>query len=160
MTHTLPERARSLISRLKLEAHPEGGWFRERYRAEVTSEGERAASTAIYFLLTEGSSSKLHRIDADEGWHHYEGDPIRVHMLEGDEHSSFDLGPLAEGQEPQGLVPAGRWFGAELLPGAHGYALVGCTVAPAFEFSSFELANRGALLSRYPEHSELIRRLT
>ena len=160
MRHDIPERARSLIDQLQLIAHPEGGWYRERYRAPVSSADERAASTSIYFLLTEGERSKLHRIDADEGWHHYEGDPVRVHSIDRGQHRWFDVGPLLEGREPQGFVSAGLWFGAELLLGANGYALVGCTVAPAFDFRSFELASQAELLRAYPQHEPLIRRLT
>lgn len=114
----------------------------------------------IYFLLSSQDRSRFHRIDADEGWHHYEGDPVRVHILDRGEHRWLDIGPLHEEIKPQGVVPAGVWFGAEVLAGAHGYALVGCTVAPAFEFSRFELAERGALLSEAPEHSVIIERLT
>ena len=156
----IPLRAQELIDRLGLLSHPEGGYYRETYRGETVAGCDRGTSTMIYFLLTSDDKSHFHRIDADEGWHHYEGDPIRVHVLDQGEHRWVDVGRLDEELRPQALVPAGLWFGAEVLVGSHGYALVGCTVAPAFEFSRFELAERERLLEVYPSHRDLIERLT
>jgi len=158
-----PEIAR-LIGELKLQPHPEGGYFRETYRAAAVDAAGRSASTMIYFLLTQGQVSRLHRIDADEGWHLYLGGPLRI--IELDERASGSppqvtvLGrDLAHGERPQHLVLAGRWFGAELVAGAP-YALVGCTVAPGFEFSRFELGRRETLEAAFPAAREVIRRLT
>lgn len=153
-----------LIRELGLTPHPEGGFFRETYRAEHCDAGGRSASTLIYFLLLRGQVSKLHRIDADEGWHLYLGGPLWVHELdEGAPDApptSTTLGTdVSRGERPQHVVRAGRWFGAELAPQAE-FALVGCSVAPAFEFSRFELAERATLRARFTGAAALIERLT
>ena len=158
--------SRELIRRLKLEPHPEGGYFRETYRASgnVVREGHhepRSASTAIYFLLCNGAHSAWHRIRSDEVWHFYAGDPVDVHVLDANgalvTHRLGDA-LMHEGTAFQAVVKAGDWFAAECHD-ASGAALVGCTVAPGFEFSEFELAGRGVLEARYPRHRELIARL-
>lgn len=158
--------SRELIRRLKLEPHPEGGYFRETYRANGNvvrqSEGElRSASTAIYFLLCDGAHSAWHRIRSDEVWHFYAGDPIDVHVL--DAHGALVTHRLGnalvhEDAAFQAIVKAGDWFAAE-CPDAKGAALVGCTVAPGFEFSEFELAAPGELEAQFPQHREVIARL-
>lgn len=162
--------AEEIIERLGLVAHPEGGFYRETYRAadEIAASGlparypgPRAASTAIYFLLPQGAFSALHRIRSDELWHFYIGSPLEVICLHPDgSRSDLRLGhDLARGELPQGVVPAGAWFGARLAgPGA--FALVGCTVAPGFDFADFELAERDALTALYPEHAGIIAQLT
>ncbi|MCB9795000.1 MAG: cupin domain-containing protein [Alphaproteobacteria bacterium] len=155
------------IERLGLRAHPEGGWYAEVYRAELgvtpaRRDGPvRAACTSIFFLLTEQNPSRLHRIRSDELWHFHAGGPVTVHQLCAEAgYEALTLGPDPRaGQALQGVVPAGRWFGATTAPGA-GYALVSCTVAPGFDFADFELAERGALLQRFPEHAALVRQLT
>lgn len=153
-----------LIRELRLEAHPEGGFFRETWRSSVVDARGRAAATLIYFLLPQGHVSRLHRIDADEGWHLYRGGPLEIYEL--DEAGPEDalrvttLGlDLGRGERPQHVVPAGRWFGAACAAGAD-YALVGCSVAPGFEFARFELGERAALEARFERHRDLIRRLT
>ena len=155
--------APSLIEKLHLIPHPEGGYYREMYRSKqyIHYEGQvRTASTAIYYLLCNQAISKFHRIDADEIWHAYYGSGIRVHILHNNTYSCLEIGQnLSAGQELQGVVPAGAWFGAELID-PDGYALVGCTVAPAFEFSKFELAQYDHLVKDYPMHQALIKRLT
>lgn len=153
-----------LVHDLGLLPHPEGGFYRETYRAATTVDGGRAAATMIYFLLPAGEVSRLHRIDADEGWHHYLGGTLEVYELDeanpGANAQVTRLGKdLSRGEVPQHLVPAGRWFGAAPAAGSP-YALVGCTVAPAFEFSRFELAARNALLARFPAAADAIVRLT
>nr|WP_194420166.1 cupin domain-containing protein [Aquisalinus flavus] len=134
-----------MIDHYALQPHPEGGWFAETYRADTTVDtpnGPRAASTAILFLLASGNVSHLHRIASDEIWHFYEGGPLLIHELrDGDVHITR-LSP----DHPQHVVPAGTWFGARPAPGAD-YALVGCTVAPGFDFADFELAEKGPLLA-------------
>ena len=156
MNQDVSKRAQSLIVRLGLLPHPEGGYYRETYRGDALKGSDRATSTMIYFLLTSGDRSRFHRIDADESWHHYEGDVIRIHVLDDGEHRAIDLGRFEGEVQPQAIVSAGHWFGAEVLSGPHGYALVGCTVAPGFEFGQFELAERKALLRDHPEHKALI----
>ncbi len=126
--------ADGLIDRLELRPHPEGGHFRETFRDENSG---RAHSTAIYFLLKAGEASRWHRIDAAEIWHFYRGAPLELKI--GKEIKI--LGPdIAEGQLPQLVVPPGEWQAARSLGD---YTLVGCTVAPGFEFSKFELAQDG-----------------
>ncbi|VXB20454.1 conserved hypothetical protein [Burkholderia sp. 8Y] len=161
-----PLDAQALITRLGLQPHPEGGYFRETYRASqrVTREGAnepRSASTAIYYLLCEGAHSAWHRIRSDEVWHFHAGDPLLVHVL--DAHgvlTTHKLGNmlLTEDAVFQAVVNAGDWFAAQ-CSAASGASLVGCTVAPGFEFSEFELANCDELKARYPQHRELIERL-
>jgi predicted cupin superfamily sugar epimerase len=154
----------SLSRELGLRPHPEGGYYRETYRATMRTQQGRAASTLIYFLLPAGQVSKLHRIDADESWHLYLGGPLEIYEL--DEQSPnaspcvTTLGTrLDRGERPQHVVPAGRWFGA--APGAGApYALVGCCVAPGFEFARFELAERAQLHAKFPTARELVTRLT
>jgi predicted cupin superfamily sugar epimerase len=155
--------AEELISKLALERHPEGGWYRQTYRAgdEVeTTRGVRASSTAIYYLLEAGEFSALHRIASDEVWHFYMGSPLRVEAIAPDGRvEEFVLGnDLAAGEVLQAWVPAGQWFGSSLVRG--GWALVGCTVAPGFEFGDFEIGKRDDLLAMFPGCAELVRRLT
>lgn len=156
--------ADELARRLGLAPHPEGGFYRETHRSSVmvdTPRGPRAASTAIYFLVTRGSFSALHRIASDEVWHHYAGAPLRVVCIDDDGARDDRLvGPdLAAGQSPQATVRAGVWFGAT-IEGDGEWALVGCTVAPGFDFADFELARRDAMTKRFPEHAAIIEALT
>lgn len=152
-----------LIAAYKLIPHPEGGYFAESYRAAqsvATPRGDRPASTAIYFLLPAGTKSRLHRIKSDEVWHFYLGGPLRIVEISPDGTTRETiLGPdLAAGHKLQHVVPAGAWFGAYPEPNTP-YALVGCTVAPGFDFQDFELAEREALLKAYPAAAPLIERL-
>jgi uncharacterized protein len=129
--------AADIIRLLDLKPHPEGGHFRETFR-DRGIDGVRAASTAIYFLLTRGERSHWHRVDACEVWHFYAGDPLRLEMVENARITTVHLGAdLAAGERPQAVVPAHAWQAAESL-GA--WTLVGCTVAPGFDFQGFELA--------------------
>jgi predicted cupin superfamily sugar epimerase len=148
------------IDALGLVPHPEGGYFRETYRA-AASVGERSVSTAIYFLVTRGSFSALHRIRSDELWHFHAGDALEVVTIDPrGMRRDLHLGLAIErGERPQHVVPAGVWFGARPRDDA-AYALVSCTVAPGFDFADFELADRAALLAAHPDHAQLIRELT
>ena len=134
--------AQEIIRELSLAPHPEGGFFRETFRDGAPAGAGRAASTAIYYLLPQGEISQWHRVDAAEIWHFYAGVPLELCLSEdGLEASRQRLGPdLAAGQRPQLVAPAGWWQSARSL-GA--WTLVGCTVAPGFEFSRFELAKPG-----------------
>nr|WP_276603513.1 cupin domain-containing protein [Nannocystis pusilla] len=159
----VPHDAQSWIDALHLVPHPEGGHYRETYRAAlaVTRDGAaRTASTAIYYLLRHGERSRLHRIRSDELWHFHAGDGLQVHVFAADEPSVLRLGlDLAAGEAPQQWVAAGAWFGAEVeRPG--GWALVSCTVAPGFEFANLEFADRDALVRAFPGHADVITRLT
>lgn len=127
----------AIVTALSLAPHPEGGYYRETFRDERQI-NERAASTAIYYLLGRGQRSRWHRIDASEIWHWYCGAPLSLSLRSGERVAMRRLGcNILEGERPQAIVPAGVWQSAESL-GA--WTLVGCTVAPGFEFSGFELA--------------------
>ena len=156
-----------LIRQLNLQPHPEGGYYAETYRSAEMMEalpdrfsGPRAFSTAIYFLVPGGNFSGFHRIQADEGWHFYAGQPLRVYMLTASgEFSHQDLGTdLAQGQTFQFVVPHGVWFASEPIS-AEGYSLVGCTVAPGFDFADFEMGKADELAALCPQHADTIRRL-
>lgn len=134
--------AEEIVERLGLQPHPEGGFYRETFRAPAP-DGGRAASTSIYYLLREGDVSAWHRVvDADEVWHYYAGASLELTLsADGRERRSVRLGTdLAAGERPQAVVPAGVWQAARPLGG---WVLVGCTVAPAFEFAGFEMAPPG-----------------
>ncbi len=133
--------AKEIIALLKLERHPEGGWYRETFRDTREIDG-RAASTAIYFLLDVGEVSDWHRVDAVEIWHWHAGAPLVITTSpNGHDASAVHLGPeITAGQRPQLVVPAGHWQTATSL-GA--WTLVGCTVAPGFRFEGFEMAPPG-----------------
>jgi uncharacterized protein len=132
--------AAEVIRLLDLRAHPEGGHFRETFRDARETDG-RSASTAIYFLLARGERSHWHRVDAVEVRHYYAGAPLALSIADGDGTTVLRLGPdLAGGERPQGAVPAGAWQAAESLGD---WTLVGCTVAPGFAFTGFELAPAG-----------------
>lgn len=162
--------AEEIINTLGLERHPEGGWFRETYRAtEMVPyaalpnrfSGDRSFCTAIYFLLKKGEFSVFHRIKSDELWHFHAGASMTIHVItpEGD-YWALPLGvDLFAGDSFQTVVPAGCWFGAEVT-GEGEFSLVGCTVAPGFDFADFEMAERESLLRQFPAHKELIQRLT
>lgn len=159
------------IRKLGLEEHPEGGFYRVTYTARMTLAaaalpegfaGARPASTAIYFLLSNqrvgsGGFSAFHRLRSDEMWHFYAGSPLVVHVIAPDgAYTKLLLGPEAEaGQEFQAVVNAGCWFASAPLR-ADSFALVGCTVAPGFDFADFELARKAELSKEFPQHAELI----
>jgi predicted cupin superfamily sugar epimerase len=135
--------AADVIRLLALKPHPEGGHFRETFRDPRAVVDDRAASTAIYYLLARGERSHWHRVDAAEVWHHYAGAALRLELARDDKGpiERVTLGPdLAGGERPQAVVPANAWQAAETL-GA--WTLCGCTVAPGFEFSGFALAPKG-----------------
>ncbi|NWF35299.1 cupin domain-containing protein [Mariprofundus sp. KV] len=157
------------IETLGLQRHPEGGWYREIYRSAsmipqqglpAAFDGARSFCTSIYFLLSGEEFSAFHRIRQDELWHFYDGDGLVVHVI--DKRGSYlekRLGRNPEkGDSFQQVVEAGDWFGASVPCG--GFALVGCTVAPGFEFADFEMPTRQHLLSLYPQHQTLIKKLT
>jgi predicted cupin superfamily sugar epimerase len=134
-----PLTAAEVIRLLDLKPHPEGGHFRQTFRDSKTVDGARAASTAIYFLLARGERSHWHRVDAAEAWHWHAGAPLELEIASASGHRErVTLGSdLAAGQRPQAVVPADAWQAAQSLGD---WTLVGCTVAPGFEFAKFELA--------------------
>ena len=160
--------ADDLIRHLGLVPHPkEGGLFRETYRAGESYVaaprylGPRSVSTAIYYLLTPNTYSAIHRLQSDEIFHFYLGDPIRMVQLDPDGTGrTIVLGPdVLAGQQLQVVVPRGVWQGSALEPSS-AFALLGCTVAPGFEYIDYEAGNRQTLLTQYPAFADMIRRLT
>jgi uncharacterized protein len=162
-------KANEIKAHYQLLPHPEGGYYKEIYRAKgnIAAEalphlftGERSFSTAIYFLLEKGNFSAFHRIKSDECWHFYAGERLIVHVIEEDgNYYKLLLGKnLKDGETFQAVVPAGAWFASE--PAAESdFCFVGCTVAPGFDFEDFELAFADELTAKYPQHESLIRRL-
>jgi len=160
--------AKQLIRLLKLRPHPrEGGYFVETYRSDEgflrkalpkRYYGKRAHSTAIYYLLTSGTISPLHRLKSDEVYHFYLGDPVEVLLL-GKKARTVILGTkLSKGERPQLVVPKGVWQGLRLKKGGR-FALLGTTVAPGFDYSDYEAADGRALVLKYPEFKNLVEAL-
>lgn len=156
----------SLINLYGMHRHPEGGYYVETYRSPETMSqdslperfrGTRSFCTAIYFLLVGDEFSSFHRIQADEIWHYYHGDPVEVIMIdENGEFSKVLVGPdWDSGQHFQYTVKAGTWFASRCAKNT-GFSFVGCTVAPGFDFADFELAKRDELVARHPQHRDLI----
>ena len=134
-----PISAADIIARLELRPHPEGGHYRETFRDSRADASGRALSTAIYFLLAHGERSHWHRIDAVEIWHYYAGHALSLHIAGDGGERCVRLGPdLAAGEVPQAIIPPQAWQAAETTGD---WTLVGCTVAPGFEFAKFELAD-------------------
>jgi uncharacterized protein len=160
-----PLTAAEIKNLLHLEPHPvEGGCFRRTYTSELTVElgrGQRAAGTAIYYLLEPGTFSEMHVLTSDELFHFYLGDPVEMLQLWPDGSSqAVVLGPdLAAGQHVQLLVPAGVWQGTRLI-GDGKIALLGCTVVPGFDFADYARGNFAELAGKWPEEAERIRNLT
>jgi predicted cupin superfamily sugar epimerase len=159
--------AGDVIATLGLLPHPEGGHYAETFRARalpfaIPARGERSASTAIYFLLAGGDFSALHVVLSDEIWHHYLGDALELHCFdEAGAHRCALLGvQLPAGERPQHVVRAGELQAARVLAGPNGFALCGCTVAPGFDFADFQMPTRAELITRLPQHRELITALT
>lgn len=159
-----------LIELLKLQPHPaEGGFFAETYRAAESHPAAalperygqpRAHGTSIYYLLKPGTFSALHRLKSDEIFHFYLGDPVEMLQLHpGGRGERLLLGAdLAAGQRPQVVVPHGVWQGSRLLPGGQ-FALMGCTVAPGFDYADYEHGRRAELTAAYPDFRALIEKL-
>jgi hypothetical protein len=166
----VPQTAPDWIAALRLLAHPEGGFYRETYRSAETIDaphlpprfgGRRAHATAIYFLLPGDQISALHRIKSDEIWHFYAGSAVTLTLIHPDgKLEERRLGQHLSPEESfQAIVPAGCWYGAA-VDDRRSWALLGGTVAPGFDFADFELADRATLLAAFPQHSEVIVRLT
>ncbi len=163
--------AQEIIERLDLKPHPsEGGYYRETYRsAEILKSrslppgcrGERALSTAIYYLLTPQTCSRLHRLPTAEIFHFYMGDPVIMVLLYPDGHlQEIVMGTdLANGHQVQTIVPAGVWQGSMLKHGG-GLALLGTTMSPGFDFRDYEAGRRADLLAQYPDQFKWIEKLT
>jgi uncharacterized protein len=171
---TIKPDAQYWIRRLELEPHPEGGYFKQTYQSmehvsdrelSVTFEGTRMLATSIYFLLTTAEVSHFHRLQSDELWYYHGGRPLTVYVIHPNGAlESIHLGlQFDEGQVPQATVPAGCIFGSALIPDAQhddDYSLVGCMVTPGFDYRDFELFTREQLLRQYPQHRDIVTRLT
>jgi len=157
------------IDQLQLQQHPEGGFYKETYRAgeliprsglPARFPADRTFSTAIYFLLRGQDRSLFHRIQSDELWHYHAGSSLTIYILNHGRCEAHVLGADIEQSESlQIVVPAGCWFGARVND-RHGYVLSGCTVAPGFDFADFELADRAILLKEFPAERSIIEQLT
>lgn len=157
--------ASKYIDQLDLIKHPEGGYFKEVYRSNefISSEclperfnGKRCFATSIYFLLHDKEFSSFHRIKSDETWHFYDGKPVIIHILNEKGYNKIIIG---QDSPFQYTVPKESWFAAELSK-TGSFALLGCTVAPGFDFNDFELASKESLAGMFPEQIELINRMT
>lgn len=153
-------RINELVEKLALLPHPEGGYYKETYRSTETIDGEQSLMTSILFLLTSENASNFHRIQSDEHWYFHEGSPLTVHVIGENVHEKRMLGlDFANGQRPYQLVYKQEIFGSEVQE-PNSYTLVSCAVAPGFIFRDFELFTREELLDKYPQHEEIIGRLT
>lgn len=160
-------KARYYIDKLELQKHPEGGYYREIYRAgemfftetiPAKKLNKKNISTSIYFLLNGKDKSLFHRLKSDEIWHFYDGCDVKLYIID----SAGKLTEILIGKSSevfQYVIPKNNWFAAELTD-KNSFALVGCTVSPGFEFKDFELASRGELLLNFPEHEKIIKRFT
>jgi len=162
--------AQQLIEKYQLQSHPEGGHYLETYRSRETIKkealpdrftGDRYFSTAIYFLLEEKEFSAFHRIQSDELWHFYAGAGLHIYVLHPDGRGEvLKLGDdLANGYSFQQMVPAGCWFASKPASN-NSFCFVGCTVAPGFDFTDFELAEKEVLIKEYPAYGEWIKMLS
>lgn len=162
------EKAKYYIQKLQLKKHPEGGYFREIYRAgEIISidapkkNNKRNVSTSIYFLLEGSQISKFHKLKSDELWHFYDGTAVKIYILDQDGKLSEVLigRDIKNGEVFQTAIEKNNWFASEVID-KRSFSLIGCTVSPGFDFSDFELAKRENLLKNFPEHKELILKFT
>ena len=162
--------AQTYVDALQMLPHPEGGFYKESYRSPQRmtvarpADGapvQRNASTGIYFLLERGNFSAFHKIRSDEMWHFYAGQALEVLEITADgDLRCTRLGPMLwQGEVFQHVVRGDTWFAARVAAGGD-FALVGCTVAPGFDFADFELADRAALLAAFPQHQQTITELT
>ena len=162
--------AKEYINALELLPHPEGGYYKEIYRAEgiisqpnlpMRYNGGRSYSTTIYYLLESHDFSSLHRLASDEQWFHIDGSALTIHSISPDGlYTQYHIGKnLENGEAPHAVVPHGCWFGGTLRK-PDSFSLVGCVVAPGFHFDDFELASRNDLQMKYPGYNAIIEQLT
>ncbi len=164
------KKAQEIIDLLKLEPHPEGGYFKETYRSigEISEDnlgtnydGIRNFSTCIYFMLTSEKFSAFHKIEQDEIWHFYDGAPIKLHIITpAGSYSTHIIGRnIFNGETPQFVVSGGCWFAGEVIS-KDAFSLIGCTVSPGFDFNDFKLKSRKELIELFPDLKEVITQLT
>ena len=158
------ENAAYWINRLEMKPHPEGGYYRESFRSKqevrrLFSAETRRACSSIYYLLESQDFSGFHRIGSDESWYFHLGEPLLIHSIhENGELLSRELSDLPGGNLSL-FIEAGLWFASSISSG-RGFSLVSCAVAPGFEFSEFEMANREVLVHQFPQHTRIIRSLS
>lgn len=154
-------RAQTYIQHLELIPHPEGGFYKETYRADMESDfegfdGKRNVCTAIYFLLENDNKSHFHKIKSDELWFHHDGDALEIFVLSESGLQKITLGKSIEnGEVMQAVIPANVWFASKVKDNK-GFALVSCTVSPGFDFADFEMATKKELLENYPNCVNII----
>lgn len=162
--------AAEIIEKLALKPHPEGGYYRETYRADeiipATAlasrySGARSISTCIYYMLDANTFSTMHRVQSDEVYHFYCGDPLELLLLHPNGKTEVVVvgSDIAAGHHPQFVIPRGVWQGSRVKPGG-AFSLIGATVAPGFDFADFEIGTRADLIASYPAEKELISALT
>lgn len=153
------------IDKLGLISHPEGGYYKETYRAEMEIschgfEGKRNVSTAIYFLLENENKSHFHKIKSDELWFHHDGNALEIYVLQENGLQTIVLGKdISNGEVLQAVIPANLWF-ASKVKNDFGFALVSCTVSPGFDFYDFVMASKSDLLEKFPNFEEIIELMT
>jgi uncharacterized protein len=152
-----------LIKRLRLKKHPEGGYFKETYAADIIVnvvgyDKPRYISTAIYYMLVGDQFSALHRVKSDELWHHYSGGSLMLYAINNGKLSKVKMGK-SRGEALQVVIKANTWFAASLND-KKSYCLLGCTVSPGFDYRDWELGKRHELIKRYPQHRAIIERYT
>ena len=166
----MPQTSQYFIEKLDLKTHPEGGYYKETYRADGTIPqvtlpggytGDRNYATSIYFLLDSNTFSAFHRIRSDELWHFHAGTALNLYIIDiKGKLTNIKVGAnLENGEQLQAVIPANSWFAAKVIA-PDSFTLVGCTVAPGFDFDDFELADRKELIHIFPEHQELISSFT
>ncbi len=162
------EKAKYYIQKLQLKKHPEGGYYREIYRAaemfyidSVPKTLERNAATSIYFLLEGKQVSKFHKLKSDEQWHFYDGSAVKIYVIDSyGKLNEYLLGAdLVKGESFQIVIKKNNLFAAEVI-NKRGYALIGCTVAPGFDFDDFELADSKLMMEKFPHYTDIIKKLT
>jgi predicted cupin superfamily sugar epimerase len=157
--------AEQIIEKLRLAKHPEGGFYRETYRAEqviMLDDGRaRNAGTAIYYLLKDADKSHFHKVSSDELWLFHQGQPLEIFIINGDGKTATKIlgNRLDLDEEPQVIIKANTWFAAQVKD-EMGFALVNCTVAPGFDFDDFELGKKDELVKRFPNSKNEIEKLT
>lgn len=152
--------ANYFIEKLNMTPHVEGGYFKENILSQDEFNSDKKLYSSIYFLLRTGEVSNFHRLTADELWYYHAGESLTIYMIDKEgKLITKKLGiNIEEGEEPQVLVEKGCIFGSAM--NEEGFALVGCMVAPAFTYEDFELFKREDLLEKYPQHKEVIIKLT
>jgi predicted cupin superfamily sugar epimerase len=150
------------IKKLKLEKHPEGGYFKQTYQSDLIVniagyEGPRRIATAIHYLLVGNEFSAFHRIKSDEMWHYYAGSSLTIYEINDGKLSKIKIGK-GKREDPQFTIKANTWFAASLDDKS--YCLLGCTVSPGFDYRDWELGNREELVRMYPQHKKTIERYT